>query len=152
MKYSLESQLDQLLNVDKSFYLDYLSDLYKLNGDINDSLKRSYLKYLNLNLNEPVLYDFFRELENLNEDFDIENGDYNDIIIPKLKEYKINWAVSETQEVINHYRLTTYGFSMELIETRIDNAEIEYYEGEIYDTDYIDSSIDRVKVTDIEEL
>lgn len=152
MKYSLESQLDQLLNVDKSFYLDYLSDLYKLNGDINDSLKRSYLKYLNLNLNEPVLYDFFRELENLNEDFDIENGDYNDIIIPKLKEYKINWAVSESQEVINHYRLTTYGFSMELIETRIDNAEIEYYEGEIYDTDYIDSSIGRVKVTDIEEL
>lgn len=152
MKYSLESQLEQLLNVDKSFYLDYLSDLYKSGGDINDNVKISYMKYLNLNVNEPVFYDFFRELENLNDDFDFENGDYNDIIIPKLNKYKINWAVSETQAVINHYRLTTYGFSTELIENRIDNSEIEYYEGELYDTDYIDSSIYSVKVTDIKEL
>lgn len=148
---SIESQLKRLTTIDKSIYFDYLSDLYKSGGDINDELKRTYMKYLNLDIREPVLYDFFRELENLNEDFDIENGDYNDIIVPVVKQYVLHWRVRESQVVDSFYKRTTYGFSEELIQQQIED-DMDYFDGEIYDTTYIDSDILDLGSPDIEEI
>lgn len=149
---SIESQLKRLTTIDKSIYFDYLSDLYKSGGDINDELKRTYMKYLNLDLGEPVLYDFFRELENLNEDFDIENGDYNDIIVPVVKQYELHWRVRESQVVDNFYKRITYGFSEELIQQQIKEGDMNYFDGEIYDTDYIDNEVLDISHPDIEEI
>lgn len=151
MKESLESQFKRLLNVDKSFYLDYLMDVNTSGGDINYSIARNYMNYLNLDTGSNAIHDFFANLIDINEDFDVEKGDANEILIPELKKYTIHWKVRETETVLNYYKLSTYGFNEELIQNRLDDGEFDYYDGNRYDTDYLDSDVGSIDVIDIDE-
>jgi len=146
-----EKQLRLILNL--------LKDAFEENGEAPSdgadffenylNIVDDTLKYVNLTPNDIEDYSFFGELYFLNK-----NNDSSNIVVPKLKVFDVYHEEIRTDTVRNYYRQAIPSYmdldKSILLECQSHNM-YEYYDGNNYDTEFIDSDYYEDEIASIEK-
>jgi len=145
-----EKLANKLYEIDKEVLLDYIQTSQE-EGKWDEDLSKSILRTFNIIVNDHTL-GFFEALYDVNSKIDYKPVDRVErIIIPKLKKFKIDYSVQMNKYGREYWEQIVNAWTENEINQRLDNGELNWYDGEFRDDDYYDSDSGDVD-TDIEEI
>ena len=144
-----EKQLRLILNL--------LKDAFEENGDAPSdgadffenylNIVDDALKYVNITPNDIKDYSFIGELYFLNKD-----NNSSSIIRPTPKVFNVYHKETRSETVVNYYKQAISSY-MDLDESILyecqSNNMYEYWDGNIYDTDYLDTDYIEDEISEI---
>lgn len=145
-----EKLAKKLYGIDKEVLLDYLQSSQE-DKEWDENLAKSILRTYNIGVDSQTL-GFFEQLYDINTNVNYEPVDRAEkIIMPKLKKFKINYSVQMNKYGREYWEQIVNAWTEDEINQRLDNGELNWYDGEFTDDDYYDSDSGDVD-TDIEEI
>ena len=140
----------QLYSIDKETLLDYIQTSQE-ESQWDEDLAKSILRAYNIIVNNHTL-GFFEELYDVNSKIDYKPVDRVErIIIPKLKKFEIDYSVVMTKSGREYWEDTVYAWSEQELNNKIDNGDLNWWNGDFVEFDVFDSYTDDVD-TDIREI
>lgn len=145
-----EKLANKLYVIDKEVLLDYIQSSQE-DKEWDENLAKSILRTYNIEVDSQTL-GFFEQLYDINTNVNYEPVDRAErIIMPKLKKFKINYSVQMNKYGREYWQQIVNAWTEDEINQRLDDGELNWYDGEFTDDDYYDSDSGDVD-TDIEEI
>lgn len=145
-----EKLANKLYGIDKEVLLDYLQSSQE-DREWDENLAKSILRTYNIGVDSQTL-GFFEQLYDINTNVNYEPVDRVErIIMPKLKKFKIDYSVQMNKYGREYWEQIVNAWTEDEINQRLDDGELNWYDGDFRDDDYYDSDSGDVD-TDIEEI
>ena len=138
-----EDHHKKLQELDRDILMDYIMS----GGDPDEKFAEFLLKANNIPV-WPETIGFFKELLRLNENLDTNKPE--DIIIPKIKDFKVYYRVEMKQWRTDYWVVPVKAYSDDEVQERLGD-DIEYWNGDNYDYEITDSDTLDINVSDIVE-
>jgi len=138
-----EDHHKKLQELDRDILMDYIMS----GGDPDEKFAEFLLKANNIPV-WPETIGFFKELLRLNENLDTNKPE--DIIIPKIKDFKVYYKVEQKQWRMDYWVVPVKAYSDDEVQERLGD-DIEYWNGDNYDYEITDSDTLDINVSDIVE-
>ena len=145
-----EKLAKKLYGIDKEILLDYIQSSQE-DREWDENLAKSILRTYNIGVDSQTL-GFFEQLYDINTNVNYEPVDRAErIIMPKLKKFKINYSVQMNKYGREYWQQIVNAWTEDEINQRLDDGELNWYDGDFRDDDWYDSDSGDVD-TDIEEI
>lgn len=145
-----EKLANKLYGIDKEVLLDYLQSSQE-DREWDENLAKSILRTYNIGVDSQTL-GFFKQLYDINTNINYDPVDRAErIIMPKLKKFKIDYSVQMNKYGREYWQQIVNAWTEDEINQRLDDGELNWYDGEFTDDDYYDSDSGDVDI-DIEEI
>lgn len=145
-----EKLAKKLYEIDKEVLLDYIQSSQE-DREWDKDLAKSILRTYNIKIDNQSM-GFFEQLYDINTNVNYEPVDRVErIIMPKLKKFKIDYSVQMSKYGREFWEQIVNAWTEDEINQRLDDGELNWYDGDFRDDDWYDSDSGDVDI-DIEEI